>query len=392
MEHLPLTARFSKQYQDAMASGDPLLIAEYEGRQAVGAIVAASIVPLAWNDMVTGNIPIDPKERQRWKNLGIQHRSFKVAGNYISYNALEPLSNIIAAVADIVAVSKVGGAELGERLMGQLILAFTASFTEKAYFSGLTAFGEVLNPENWTSDMVMRGVLSTANNQIVLAGLRRAMANTMDPYMREYSNEFERQLLTALPGYSLTRPEVPSVLTGKPLVKPTGGLWNANVPFEISPENKDPVARFLMDVEFSWKDSLETAPNGRPLTAEEKQFIRKEMYRNGLRRELDNLRKLDWVKTDLKKWKEDRSGAMSEFVRDAPRVYDEVSLIWQDSRKRAFEKLELENTVVADQNRKIRAAQYQAEQGNYNLDQPKDFSTADVEGMNKVYQEIINFK
>jgi hypothetical protein len=392
LEHLPFTARFSKQYQDAMASGDPLLIAEYEGRQAVGAIVAASIVPLAWNDMVTGNIPIDPKERQRWKNLGIQPRSFKVAGQQISYNALEPLSNIIAAVADIVAVSKVGGAELGERLMGQLILAFTASFTEKAYFSGLTAFGEVLNPENWTSDMVMRGVLSTANNQIVLAGLRRAMANTMDPYMREYSNEFERQLLTALPGYSLTRPEVPSVLTGKPLLKPTGGLWNANVPFEISPENKDPVARFLMDVEFSWKDSLETAPNGRPLTAEEKRFIRKEMYRNGLRRELDNLRKLDWVKTDLKKWKEDRSGAMSEFVRDAPRVYDEVSLIWQDSRKRAFDKLELENTVVADQNRKIRAAQYQAEQGNYNLDQPKDFGTADVEGMNKVYQEIINFK
>jgi hypothetical protein len=392
LEHLPFTARFSKQYQDAMASGDPLLIAEYEGRQAVGAMVAAAIVPFAWNDMVTGNIPIDPKERQRWKNLGIQHRSFKVAGKYISYNALEPLSNIIAAVADIVAVSKVGGADLGERLMGQLILAFAASFTEKAYFSGLTAFGEVLNPENWTSDMVMRGVLSTANNQIVLAGLRRAMANSMDPYMREYSNEFERQLLTALPGYSLTRPEVPSVLTGKPLLKPTGGLWNANLPFEISPENKDPVARFLMDVEFSWKDSLETAPNGRPLTAEEKQFIRKEMYRNGLRRELDNLRKLDWVKTDLKNWKERKSGAMSEFVKDAPRVYDDVSRIWQDSRKRAFEKLELENTVVADQNRKIRAAQYQAEQGNYNLDQPKDFSNADVEGMNKVYQDIMNFK
>lgn len=392
LEHLPLTARFSKQYQDAMASGDPLLIAEYEGRQALGTIITTALVPMAWNEMFTGNTPIDPKERQRWQKLGIQARSVKIGGQYISYNTLEPLSNIIAAVADLTAVSKAGGADLAEKFLGQLTLAIAASFTEKSYFSGLAALGEFLTPENWTSTTVMKGVLSMANNQIPLAGARRALSNSLNPYMREYSNEFERMMLAALPGYALTRPIMPDVLTGKPMRNPNGGLWNANVPFEMTPENKDPVARFLMEIEFSWKDSLDKAPNGRPLTAEEKQFIRQEMFNNGLRRDIDNLRKLDWVKEDLAKWKNRNKGAMSDYTRDTPITNDEVKRIWNDSRKRAFAKLELEYGIVSEQNRKIRAAQYQAEQGNYNLEQPKDFSTTDVEGLNKVYQDIMNFK
>jgi hypothetical protein len=392
LEHLPLTAKFSKQYQDAMASGDPLLIAEYEGRQALGTMITASIVPMAWNEMFTGNTPIDSKERQRWQKLGIQARSVKIGGQYISYNALEPLSNIIAAVADITAVSKAGGADLAERLGGQLVLAIAASFTEKSYFSGLAALGEFLSPETWTTATVMKGFLSMANNQIPLAGARRALSNSMNLYMREYSNEFERLLNVALPGYAMTRPEVIDVLTGKPLRNPNGGLWNAIAPFEVSPENKDPVAKFLMEIEFAWKDSLDKAPNGRPMTAEQKQFIRKEMYRNGLRRDIDNLRKLDWVKEDLTKWKNRNKGAMSDYTRDTPLVNDEVKKLWDDSKRRAFAKLELEDAVIAEQNRKIRAAQYQTQQGNYSPDQPKDFSTADVEGLNRVYQDIMNFK
>jgi hypothetical protein len=83
---------------------------------------------------------------------------------------------------------------------------------------------------------------------------------------------------------------------------------------------------------------------------------------------------------------------MSDYTRDTPLVNDEVKKLWDDSKRRAFEKLELEDAVIAEQNRKIRAAQYQTQQGNYSPDQPKDFSTADVEGLNRVYQDIMNFK
>ena len=399
LEHLPLTNRFSRQYQDAMASEDPLRIAEYEGRQAVGMMTIAAIAPLTFAGLVTGNYPLDPKERQRWKMLNIKARSFVVNGQYISYNALEPLSNIIAATADITQLTKLGAVDAAERLIGTLGLAFAASFTEKSYFSGLQALGDFLSPETWTDKTVMRGLLSAVNNNTPLAGLRRALSNSMNPYMREFSNEYERTAMAAIPGYALTRPIQIDVLTGKPLgsrgnlgLDLVNSVWNANVPFEISPENKDPVARFLMDVEFAWKDTLEKAPNGQPLLAEQKAFIREAMFKNGLRKELDDFRKLQWVKDDLENWKNRNLGKMSDVVQVRPRSADAVQEIWDSAKQRAFAQLEMNKKLGFGQaSQEIRKTKYQTEQGNYNPSQPREFGTTDTTGSRKVYDEIINF-
>ena len=399
LEHLPLTNRFSKQYQDAMASEDPLRIAEYEGRQAVGMMTIAAIAPLTYAGLVTGNYPLDPKERQRWKMLGIKARSFVVNGQYVSYNTLEPLSNIIAATADITQLTKLGAVDAAERLTGTLGLAFAASFTEKSYFSGLQALGDFLAPETWTDKTVMRGLLSAVNNNIGLAGLRRAMSNSMNPYMREFSNEYERTAMAAIPGYALTRPIQIDVLTGKPLgsrgnlgLDMVNSVWNANVPFEVSPENKDPVARFLMDIEFAWKDTLEKAPNGQPLLAEQKAFIRKAMFDNGLRKELDEFRKLQWVKDDLENWKNRNLGKMGDMVQTSPRSADAVQQIWDSAKQRAFTQLEMNTELGFGQtSQEIRQTKYQTGQGNYNPNQPREFSTTDTTGSRKVYDEIINF-
>ena len=77
-------------------------------------------------------------------------------------------------------------------------------------------------------------MLQTGNNMIPLAGLRRAFANSLDPYMREFDNEFQRAAAAAIPLYSRSLPEKINVLTGKPLNSPNGGPWNALVPFETS--------------------------------------------------------------------------------------------------------------------------------------------------------------
>ena len=399
LEHLPLTNRFSKQYQDAMASEDPLRIAEYEGRQAIGVMTIAAIAPLTYSGLVTGNYPLDPKERQRWKMLGIKARSFVVNGQYVSYNALEPLSNIIAATADITQLTKLGAVDAAERLTGTLGLALAASFTEKSYFSGLQALGDFLSPETWTDKTAMRGLLSAANNNIGLAGIRRSLANSMNPYMREYSNEFERTAMAAIPGYALTRPIQIDVLTGKPIgsrgnlgLDLVNSMWNANVPFEISPENKDPVAKFLMDIEFAWKDTLEKAPNGQPLLAEQKAFIREAIFKNGLRKELDDFRKLQWVKDDLENWKNRNLGKMSDVVQVRPRSADAVQEIWDSAKQRAFAQLEMNEELGFGQaSQEIRKTKYQTDQGNYNPSQPREFGTTDTTGSRKVYDEIINF-
>jgi hypothetical protein len=325
--------------------------------------------------------------------LGIKARSFVLpGGQYVSYNALEPLSNIIAATADITQLTKLGAVDAAERLTGTLGLAFAASFTEKSYFSGLQALGDFLSPETWTDKTVMRGLLSAVNNNTPLAGLRRALANSMNPYMREFSNEYERTFMAAIPGYALTRPIQTDVLTGKPIMNPVGGLWNANVPFETSPENKDPVARFLMDVEFAWKDTLEKAPNGQPLLAEQKAFIREAMFKNGLRKELDDFRKLQWVKDDLENWKNRNLGKMGDMVQSRPRSAEAVQQIWDSAKQRAFTQLEMNTELGFGQvSQDIRKTKYQTGQGNYNPNQPREFGTTDTTGSRKVYDEIINF-
>ena len=284
-------------------------------------------------------------------------------------------------------------------MTGTLALAFAASFTEKAYFSGIQALGEFLTPENWTEKTAMRGLLSAANNNIGLAGIRRSLANSMNPYMREYSNEFERTAMAAIPGYALTRPIQIDVLTGKPIgsrgnlgLDLVNSMWNANVPFEISPENKDPVAKFLMDIEFAWKDTLEKAPNGQPLLAEQKAFIREAIFKNGLRKELDDFRKLQWVKDDLENWKNRNLGKMSDVVQVRPRSADAVQEIWDSAKQRAFAQLEMNKELGFGQaSQEIRKTKYQTDQGNYNPSQPREFGTTDTTGSRKVYDEIINF-
>jgi hypothetical protein len=198
--------------------------------------------------------------------------------------------------------------------------------------------------------------------------------------------------MAAIPGYALTRPIQMDVLTYKPIRNANGGLWNANVPFEISPENKDPVAKFLMDVEFAWKDTLEKAPNGQPLLAEQKAFIRKAMFDNGLRKELDDFRKQQWVKDDLENWKNRNLGKMGDMVQSRPKSAEAVQEIWDSAKQRAFTQLEMNMELGFGQtSQDLRKTKYQTDQGNYNPTKPQDFSTTDTTGSRKVYDEIINF-
>jgi hypothetical protein len=131
-----------------------------------------------------------------------------------------------------------------ENLAGQLGLSIAASLTEKSYFAGLEALAVLADPTQlMKGDTALKGLLQTGNNMVPLAGTRRAFANSLDPYMREYDNEFQRAAAAAIPGVSRSFPEKINVLTGKPLNNPNGGPWNALVPFETSPDNKDPVAK-----------------------------------------------------------------------------------------------------------------------------------------------------
>jgi hypothetical protein len=362
----------------------------------IGAMTIAVGAGLAANEMITGNLPADPRERARWQTLGIRPRAIKIGDRWVSYNTLEPLSNILAASADLVMLAKSGlNEDWVETLVGQLGLSIAASLTEKSYFAGLEALAAIADPSQlMKGDTVLKGLLQTGNNMIPLAGARRAFANSLDPYMREFDNEYQKAAAAAIPSYSLSLPEKINVLTGQPLKGPNGGPWNALVPFETGPDNKDPVAKMLMEAEFNWGDTLEVSPMGYRLSGEEKSYIRTEMSRNGLRQQLDELRKLSWFKQDIANWKARSIGDIGTDRTQWPRFYTEIQDIWDSSRNRAFDKMEAEKIETGQKVIKLRKAQTNIKAGQYDLSKPlsaEDFSSADQQGINEVYNELINF-
>lgn len=396
VQHTPLVGKYAGEYLAVKQSGDALRMAEYEGREMIGAMTIAVGAGLAANELITGNLPADPRERTRWRTLGIRPRSVKIGDRWVSYNTLEPLSNILAASADLVMLAKSGlNEDWVENLAGQLGLAIAASLTEKSYFAGLEALSNFTNPnELLKGETVLKGLLQTGNNMVPLAGTRRAFANSLDPYMREYDNEFQRAAAAAIPFYSLSLPEKINVLTGKPLNSPNGGVWNALVPFETSPDNKDPVAKMLMEAEFNWSDTLDTSPTGYRLSGDEKSYIRNEMSRNGLRQQLDELRKLDWFKRDLANWKKRSIGDIGTDRNQWPRFYTEIQNIWESSRTRAFNRMEAENIETGQKAIELRKAQTNIQAGQYDLSKPltaEDLSTADEAGATQVYNELMKF-
>ena len=396
VQHTPLVGKYAGEYLAVKQSGDVLRMAEYEGREMIGALTLAIGGGLAATEMITGNMPADPRERARWKTLDIRPRSIKIGDRWVSYNTLEPLSNILAASADLVMLAKTGlNEDWVENLAGQLGLSIAASLTEKSYFAGLEALAVLADPTQlMKGDTALKGLLQTGNNMVPLAGIRRAFANSLDPYMREYDNEFQRAAAAAIPLYSRSFPEKINVLTGKPLNNPNGGPWNALVPFETSPDNKDPVAKMLMEAEFNWSDTLETSPTGYRLSGDEKSYIRTEMSRNGLRQQLDELRKLDWFKRDLANWKKRSIGDIGTDRTQWPRFYTEIQDIWESSRTRAFDRMEAERIETGQKAIELRKAQTNIQAGQYDLSKPltaEDLSTADEAGATQVYNELIKF-
>lgn len=395
-QHTPFLGKYAGEYLAVKQSGDALRVAEYEGREMIGGMVLAIGGSLAAAEMLTGNMPADPRERTRWQTLGIRPRSVKIGDRWVSYNTLEPLSNLLAAAGDLMMLARTGlNEDWIEQLTGQLVLSIAASLTEKSYFAGLEALAAFADPNNLIKgDNALKGLLQTGNNMIPLAGLRRAFANSLDPYMREYDNEFQRAAAAALPGYSRFLPEKINVLTGKPLNSPNGGVWNALVPFETSPDNKDPVAKMLMEAEFNWSDTLDTSPTGYRLSGDEKSYIRNEMSRNGLRQQLDELRKLDWFKRDLANWKKRSIGDIGTDRNQWPRFYTAIQDVWENSRTRAFNRMEAENIETGQKALELRKAQTNIQAGQYDLSKPltaEDLSTADEAGATQVYNELMKF-
>ena len=364
LEHLPLLAKFSERYTEAVKRGDELMVAELDGRMAMGAWTASSAFLLGLTGNATGNLPIDPKERKRWKDLKIQHRSFKCGNVYVSYNAIEPLNNIIAAAVDISQIAALavsednpGLQELANKFFGQLTLAITASFTDKSYFQNLEVLSTYFDIQKLNPEVAQRTIAGYAFNQTVpFASQVRAWANTFDPYQREFDNEWQRVFMGNLPGLRNLMPPVIDETTGKEMKNPNF-LLNAHVPFEISIDDQDPVHKMLERVRYTRKD-IKTH-KGIELTKEQREFVRRQTYEAGLRRDLMSLMKQEWFNQDIKAYRA-RPFDPNAPKNLRPKFYNSVDEAFDKAHEVALARLEQSDRNFQEELQKtyIKSAQF----------------------------------
>lgn len=353
LEFMPLTQRFSERYAKAVASGDELTVAEIEGRQLIGNLVLSTGMFLGMSGTITGNLPADPRERKRWLDLGIQPRSVNFFGQQISYARLEPLSDILAIAADLGAVLKYwgteqpGAADLIERFSSAFVTGFAASFTEKNYFANFEPLADLINTQNLTPGKLEKLIAGYAFNQAVpYASAVRGFANSFDPYKREYENAWQRVFVNNTPILRNLAPPMMDELTGKPMRNPYGNPWNANLPFEINPQENDPVKQMLLKARYDRRD-LKTYKNV-DLTAEQREIFRKEVYKTGrIRQRLEKLMKQEWFWEDMKAYRGRPFNPDAEPSR-RPRFYNEIARAYEIADSIALRQLELQNEAFKE--------------------------------------------
>lgn len=308
LEHLPLMNQwlrsFDSTYLAAKKNGDRLLMAEMEGRYATGVMLMGSLTTMALFTDVTGNYPADQQERKAWIDEGRPPMSIKVGNTWISYASFEPVNSMLAIAADMIRLTKMGGADAVQRIAHQFAYSITASYTDKSFLAGLSEIANILDPQNLTDPSGLQLVLNTANNYAPYAGLRRSLANSFEPYRKELRNELDRMLIAAAPGYGGDVPSITSPITGQKLLSAGGGLFNAVSPVRLYDANDDFVTNELTRIGYPTNNIVKTGEFGVKLEPQHREKLAQILAKSGLNKALENYMKSDKYKTYAKAYKE----------------------------------------------------------------------------------------
>ena len=303
LEHLPgankIIRQMDKTYIAAKKNGDRMLMAELEGRYATGLMTMGLLTTVAMFTDVTGNYPPNEDERKAWQAEGRPPMSIKIGGVWVSYASFEPINSFLSVTADIVRLTKMGGAEGASRAMQQLVYSITAGYTDKSFLAGLSDLGEIFSPKNMNDPSGFRMALNMANNYVPASGLRRAFANSVDPYMKELRGELDRMLIAAAPGYGNDLPSVTSWISGDKLHSSGGGLFNAVSPIRIQNVNDNFVAQKLSQIGYPSNELLKTGNFGVKLEPRHREQLAKILAKSGLTKRLEKImRDPEWKKME----------------------------------------------------------------------------------------------
>ena len=176
----------SKFYADMKAGGREQQIAQ--ARVLFGGAILGTFGYLESQGLVTGDGPSDPKLAKQWRDeLGMQPRSWwdVGSGKWRSYDGLAPVSDLIAAGADMSAAARRTSGDLGSMWLAGAV-AMATSFDTKGYTRTLSDWFDFMRPGT-TDDSKWELFLSLQRKRIagvVQPGALRELESVGDPAVR----------------------------------------------------------------------------------------------------------------------------------------------------------------------------------------------------------------
>jgi len=282
------------------------------GRLALGTSVIFMASQKYLEGGMTGNGPSDIQTRRVWETAGWKPRSIKLGDVWVSYEAFEPFSNMLAAIADMGDNQRMMGDEWVEKgLLGHSLIIAKGLVT-KTYLQGINELVSLFGRDPKKLQKVAAGLM---NNAIPLAGLRNELGRIITPYQRELNSGYWDQMRNRnLSFEQLTEEKLPikyDILTGQPIKNwnPAVRMFNAISPIQFNFDNS-PGRQLLIRSNYDLSTnvmsingvSLATSPNVRSA-------LQKAMGDQDLERQLNKLSEHPKVIESLARMEDDiRSG------------------------------------------------------------------------------------
>ena len=249
------------------------------GRKAIGGLAVTSAIGLAFQDRIRGDGFYDKEtQRSREKQTNWKARTIKgLDGKWYSYEALGPLADWVAFVANVADNFDMLGEAATEKYFEKAAFVLGASVTDRTGLSTLRPLMDILSGNEGA---LQRWGAGFVNSLGPLAGQRSEWSRIFSEGLRELDDDFlsyldNRNSFAGELDPSNRQPYVYSPVTGE---KANGyGLlqrvWNAYSPVKIHSE-QSPEEKFLEAAEFDVNTTFRTK-DGVKLTATE----RSELFR-----------------------------------------------------------------------------------------------------------------
>jgi len=247
-ERTPLAPLIGQWRADVAAGGarrDIALARLYTGT----AILLAS-ADLAMNGVLTGEGPVDPRQRAGQRRQGVQPLSVRVATGpgeddyrYFSFRGMEPVATSLGLAANIVdiLVNTEWQGETQDKDVDEMIIAASMAIakqvTSQQYMTGVSDFFDAMSDPQRYGEAWWKRLAGS----VVPSGVANLNRTTMDPYMRA-AYDMADAIRARTPGLSQDLP-LRHDLWGRPIDRRSGlgGLYDFISPVYSSKYAPEPI-------------------------------------------------------------------------------------------------------------------------------------------------------